>query len=226
MCQNKKLSSNECVVGKRVQKDVGGKALSKLLKRSSSPRKRSIRKVEGKPLQEDVGDRVPNITQSEPPKMFELVEGKLVGVSYKQMTQYYSDPDYYWLNSEYKKNQNSIHPNHPDPCSNRDATEIILSRKFCGCRRYYDDNDGSFDGYLDALDMLVPAFVWPFLDNMAAKSDDKTLLLYDDLHSYLNDINTVDHDEDGFMVIACDGIWLSTILSNGIWSQSFKAREK
>ncbi|MCI44557.1 hypothetical protein A2U01_0065796, partial [Trifolium medium] len=32
-------------------------------------REPSIEKVEGKPVQEDVGDRVPDITQSEPPKM-------------------------------------------------------------------------------------------------------------------------------------------------------------
>jgi hypothetical protein len=81
------------VEGKRVQEDVGGRDPSKLPKTSLSPS--SILNVEGKRVQEDVGGRdpsklpktsssqdvggrVPDITQSELSKTFEKVEGKHV----------------------------------------------------------------------------------------------------------------------------------------------------
>ncbi|KAK2410902.1 eukaryotic translation initiation factor 3G1 [Trifolium repens] len=135
----------------------------------SSSSRRSILKVEGKRVQEDVGGRDPSklpkissshgsvsdITRSELPKMSEKVEGKHVG----------------------------------DP-----------SLKRCVCGRYcyddecYEDTSG-FEGYPSAesryygemLSMMVPSYMYPFVDKMAAKPDDKTLVVISNITCDIRD---------------------------------------
>jgi hypothetical protein len=82
----------------------------------------------------------------------------------------------------------SADPNRPDPVS---------GLKLCGCGCYYEEPDDlDFGGYVTAKSRYYgellggvdpPSYVWPFIDDMADKSDDNTLVVSNITHDIRKD---------------------------------------